>query len=154
MGTPGFGYWRSPREYPSLRTKNPNTLDSRAATLNIHCLCKRAAPEDVTYFLLLASYWSQRWHLSGLLFCKTHIDKPSTWYRRAGRLIFFLNWNLFSFYMDECFVGVYVCVPQVYLVPMEVRRGWQIPWDWNEGWEPLCGCWESNLCPLHEQQVL
>ena len=56
MGTPGFGYWRSPREYPSLRTKNPDTLDSRAATLDIHCLCKRAAPEDVTYFLLLASY--------------------------------------------------------------------------------------------------
>lgn len=34
----GFGYRRSPREYPSLRTKNPNTLGSRGVTLDIHGL--------------------------------------------------------------------------------------------------------------------
>lgn len=54
MGTPGFGYWRSPREYPSLRTKNPDTLDSRAATLDITaCVREQHQKMSPTFFCLL-----------------------------------------------------------------------------------------------------
>lgn len=38
-----------------------------------------------------------------------------------------------------------VCVPYAYLVTTEARRG---------GCDLLCGCWESNLDPLQEHQIL
>ena len=37
-------------------------------------------------------------------------------------------------YMYSCFAWTYVCVPHECLVPTEVRRGLQIPWNWSYGW--------------------
>lgn len=36
-----------------------------------------------------------------------------------------------SFYMSECFAWMCVWALHVCLVPMEVRRGYQIPWNWS-----------------------
>lgn len=42
------------------------------------------------------------------------------------------------------------------MVPMEARKGYQIPWRWSipDGGELLWGCWKSDLGPLDEQGVL
>lgn len=58
--------------------------------------------------------------------------------------------DLFIF-MYESFACMYICVSCACLVPMEVRIGCHIPWNWNCGW--LCGCWELKLRPLQEQHV-
>ena len=52
-------------------------------------------------------------------------------------------------YMD-CFACIYVCVPCVCLMPLEVRRGRKTPQNYSfSNWS-----WESNLDPLQEQQML
>jgi hypothetical protein len=48
-----------------------------------------------------------------------------------------------------------VCTPFTYLVHMKVRRGYQIPWNWNDRWfEPLHGCQELNADLLQEEEIL
>ena len=44
----------------------------------------------------------------------------------------------------------------VYAVPTEARRGCQVLWNWSRRslLASQCGCWELNLCPIEEQQVL
>lgn len=53
--------------------------------------------------------------------------------------------------MYQYFAWLYVCVPRVCLVPTEVQRGQQIPWNWSrEGCKPSCGYWELNQGLLQE----
>lgn len=60
-----------------------------------------------------------------------------------------------SVYIYECFACSYVFASYVCLVPVEVRRGHQIPWTWDHGWLLApCGCWELNPGLLQEQLVL
>lgn len=56
-----------------------------------------------------------RWRLLATSFSK-HL-KPET-------TLFFLKTYTF-----KCFACIYVCTPQVCLVPIEIRRGHRIPWD-------------------------
>lgn len=42
----------------------------------------------------------------------------------------------------------------VCLIPMEVRRGHWMSWDWSYSYELPCGRWELNPCPLEEWPVL
>lgn len=59
---------------------------------------------------------------------------------------------LILFYV--CFACMYVWL-HVCLVPLEVRRGYQIPWNWNYGWL-WTTMWVLALKPglLQEQQFL
>ena len=47
------------------------------------------------------------------------------------------------------------CVLHVCLVPAEVRRGCQVPWNWSymHGCKPSFGYWVLSLGSLKEQQV-
>lgn len=45
-------------------------------------------------------------------------------------VFFFLGLPTY-FYIYKCFACMSVCVLHVFLVSMEVRRGYQIPWNWN-----------------------
>jgi hypothetical protein len=36
--------------------------------------------------------------------------------------------------MFECFSCIRACVAHVCLLPAEVKREWQIPWNWSYGW--------------------
>ena len=59
--------------------------------------------------------------------------------------------------MNALPVCVYVYMPYVYLVPMEVRRGPWIPLlgvAITGSCELPCECWDLNPGPLEEQQVL
>lgn len=49
-------------------------------------------------------------------------------------------------------LSAYTSVRLVSLVPVEDRRGSQIPWS-QLTWEPACGCGELNAGPLEEQPV-
>jgi hypothetical protein len=40
----------------------------------------------------------------------------------------------FIYFMGECFICMYVLVPHVCLVPIEVKRGAQILWSWSCRW--------------------
>lgn len=60
-----------------------------------------------------------------------------------------LRCNLQSF---MCIGALPVCTPFACLVPVQDRRGHQIPW--TDGPELPWMCWESNLGPLLEQVVL
>lgn len=67
-----------------------------------------------------------------------------------------MAWCLDLFYVyDVCFACMYVCTPWAYLVPMEVRRGHQIYWNWNYRWlwATIYRYWKSSLGPLQEQWV-
>lgn len=61
-------------------------------------------------------------------------------------LIFYLSISTMntSFYIHRCLAYIYVCVPHVCLLPMEAKRGHQIPWYWGYRWKPPCACWELN----------
>lgn len=61
--------------------------------------------------------------------------------------------NLFYSYNCGCFAYVYVCVPCACLVLDEARRGCPET-EGTEGYEPLCGCWESDQGHLEEQPML
>lgn len=39
-----------------------------------------------------------------------------------------------SFFVHGCFDFMHVCVPHVCLVPIEARRGYQIPGKWSKRW--------------------
>lgn len=60
------------------------------------------------------------------------------------------------FMLFVCFMSVnayicllYVLVPRMYLVPVEVRKGHQRVWNWSyTQYEPLYGWWDLNLGPL------
>lgn len=50
---------------------------------------------------------------------------------------------------------MYVCAPCVSLVPQSTEEGVGSHGTGDiDGCEPLCGCWESNLSPLKEQQII
>lgn len=76
-------------------------------------------------------------------------------------LLSHLNWQvniyfiLFYGYGYGCFACICVCVPQIYLVPANVRRGCWILWTRSYTQRELpCGLWELNLRFLEEQPVL
>lgn len=55
---------------------------------------------------------------------------------KYGSFIFSVVFLMFLFYllcMSASLVCIYICVcePLVFLVPMEFRRGCQIPWNWS-----------------------
>lgn len=54
----------------------------------------------------------------------------------------------------ECFAFLYVCALSARSA-CRVRRGYWISWDWSyrQDWAAI-GCWQSNLGPLKEQEVL
>ena len=57
--------------------------------------------------------------------------------------------------MDILPACMYMC--HVHVVPMEARDGGSVRSPGTgviDGCEPPCGCWESNLGPLEEQQML
>ena len=68
--------------------------------------------------------------------------------------IFLHLFNLF--YVYECFAYMYVCVPCVYMIPpRRPEKDIKYPGTGvTDNCEPPCGCWELNLGPLQEQQVL
>lgn len=46
------------------------------------------------------------------------------------------------------FVYMNVCVSGLWLVLEKVRRGLQMPWNWNyRSCEPPCGYWELSMEP-------
>lgn len=50
---------------------------------------------------------------------------------------------------------MYICAPQVYLVPTESWRGTWIPWKWNYRLVISCReCSGTRICLLQEQSVL
>lgn len=50
---------------------------------------------------------------------------------------------------------MYICVPQVCLVTLGVRRQCQIPWNWSHGWLwTTYGCWELNPDTQGQQLLL
>lgn len=56
--------------------------------------------------------------------------------------------------MYGCFVCMSPCVPHMFLVHTEDRRGIWIPGDGvTDGCEPPCRCWESNPSSLEKQSV-
>lgn len=55
------------------------------------------------------------------------------------------------FLCDEGFAYTNACAPFVYLAAIQVRTGCWIP---GAGGKDAYGCWEPNLHPLQEQQVL
>jgi hypothetical protein len=55
----------------------------------------------------------------------------------------------------QCFVCMYEYALHAYLVPLEVRRGWQVPWNWNYRWLwATSGYWNLNPDPVEKHQVL
>lgn len=44
---------------------------------------------------------------------------------------------------------MYMRVPRMCLVPVEVRKRQEIPWGWSQGWS-----WEPTLGLLQEPQVI
>ena len=58
-------------------------------------------------------------------------------------------------FIYRCFAYMSVCVPYVYLVSMEARRGHWIPGTGvTDGCELLCGSWDLNMSLLEVQPVL
>jgi hypothetical protein len=49
-------------------------------------------------------------------------------------------------YVSSCFTFMHVCVTFVYMVPIDVRRGYSIPRNWTLNHH--FACWELNLGPL------
>lgn len=49
---------------------------------------------------------------------------------------------------------MYISVTNVYLAPEEVKRGYQFPSWVLDGYEPVCGFWESKLGRLQAQVLL
>lgn len=51
-------------------------------------------------------------------------------------------------------MNVYVCVPGMCLVSIDIRRGHQIPWKWSYIWLGSTMCQELNLGPQQESVFL
>lgn len=49
------------------------------------------------------------------------------------------------------FICVYVCMPHVYVVSLEARRGHQVPWSYREQQVNQC---QAHLRPLEAQRGL
>lgn len=58
----------------------------------------------------------------------------SSW-RPFSKAVIFFSFKLYLFFilMCKCFACIYACVPCACLVPLEIRRGCQIPWYWSSG---------------------
>ena len=71
-----------------------------------------------------------------------------------GFCIFSVCFNLvyfeFLLHAYERFACMYIYVPHAYLVPVEARTGYQMPWNWSYYGQLLATmrCWELNLGPL------
>lgn len=60
-----------------------------------------------------------------------------------------------TYLMNEYFACLYVDIPPECLVLVEVRRGYQVPWNWScqqLSCELSCGCWELSPSLLEAQK--
>lgn len=62
---------------------------------------------------------------------------------------------IFMYFVYECFVHIYVCIPCVWLVPKMLEKGIRSPGnEVIDGCKPPYRCGELNPGLLQEQQVL
>jgi hypothetical protein len=98
--------------------------ESRAAwraTTALNCVAISPAPE---YFKIETFYFPNKHN--GNIVIKVIKTKNKTMSQKFY-LCLKLYFSLFLLY--ECFSCMYACLPHVNLVPVEVRRGHQIPWN-------------------------
>lgn len=100
------------------------------------------------------SWWSTQGIHGALRALRISLYYWGWWFHMRPPDIPVKDLSSFSFFrfisVYKWFAYMYIYTPHVCLIPLEFRRGCQIPGNSRYIW--LCGCWELNRDPLQEQQ--